>query len=184
MSTKKEEEIKEEKTICPFCLIALKDKIDWQKFFLIISGYDDIQINELSLLNDKANEILRKEVERRAGIKNYETSQPQPQPQQLPTFSQLTLPGGKQFPPNTKQFVENILLKKWADKQCPFCKKPFWIVNEQIYQLMPWQKGAALVIGGGPVQPVISVICQNCGFAPFFNAMVTGIIKPQPKPPT
>ena len=179
-----EEKLTEEKTICPFCLIELKKAVDWQKFFLIISGYDDLQLNELLLLTDKANEILRKEVARRTGIKNYETQQ-QPLQQQQP-FPPPMIQGQHPVPPNVKYMIDNVILKKWVNKTCPFCKAQNWIVNEQLFQLNQWQQGAAIVIGGGTkVQPIVSIICQNCGYTTIFNAIISGVIKPpqQPRPP-
>lgn len=186
-----EEKLTEEKTICPFCLIELKDQIDWQKFFLIISGYDDIKLNELLLLTDKANEILRKEVERRTGIKSYETQaqqqQVQPLQQQQP-FTPPTVPiqgqPSQSVTPNVKYMIDNVILKKWVNKLCPFCKKQNWIVNEQLFQLNEWQQQGMVVIGGGQkVQPVVSIICRDCGYTTISNAMINGLIKPQTKQP-
>lgn len=185
--TNEKEDIEEDKTICPFCLIELENEVDWQKFFLIISGYDDIQLNELLLLTDKANEILRKEVARRTGIKNYESQAQQQQQPFPPPMVQGEQAQGQplhSFPPNARQMVENIILKKWVNKLCPFCRKQQWIVNEQIFQLTQWQQGAIIIGGGMKVQPIISIICQNCGYTTISNAVITGLVKPQPpKPP-
>lgn len=183
--TEEKKTLEEEKPICPICLIELKDKVDWQKFFLIISGYDDLQLNELLLRSDKANEIIKKEVERRASIKSYEAQPPPQQQPFLPPTIQEQHPS-QAFPanlPNVKHIAENIILKKWINKLCPFCQKQNWVINEQLFQLVQWQQGNIVIGGGAKVQPIVSIICRNCGYTTIINAVISGTIRPQPKPP-
>jgi hypothetical protein len=71
------------------------------------------------------------------------------------------------------------LEEKWqGEKKCPVCQHTNWTLNSLIYKLIPFDQG--VFIAGGPVYPVVPVICNNCGNVMFFNALKTGLID-QPK---
>jgi len=169
---------KDEKSICPFCLTALPI-IDWDKLILILNGYDEEQFKALTIIFDHAYAIIQKERSRRASMEKYE-KEAAPLLDSKPSVINIM---ARKLPPNIKQFSEKVLFPKWAgDKKCPICKHQYWIANDMILQLMQWQQKNVLAIGA-PVQPVISLICKNCGYTIFFNAMISGVIEPPFKPP-
>lgn len=74
-----------------------------------------------------------------------------------------------------KQRTLDWINTKWAgDKKCPICTAQNWAV-EGVVELRPYQ-GGALVMGGVGTYPVSQVICANCGYTHFFNAVLSGIV--------
>ncbi len=53
------------------------------------------------------------------------------------------------------------LNQKWAQRACPLCGVSKWTVQDSTFQLMEFTQGGLVV--GGPVIPVVPVICTNCG---------------------
>ncbi|HYK77974.1 MAG TPA: hypothetical protein VEU95_00005 [Micropepsaceae bacterium] len=37
--------------------------------------------------------------------------------------------------------------------------------------------GRGVLLGGGPLMPMLAVVCPNCGSTRFFNAMIMGLMK-------
>jgi len=66
------------------------------------------------------------------------------------------------------------LQRKWANRPCPMCGIATWSVQDSTYQLIEFTQGALRV--GGPVVPVIPVVCQNCGNTILVNAIVAGVL--------
>lgn len=69
------------------------------------------------------------------------------------------------------------LQTKWHGRSCPMCNAGTWNVQDSTYQLMEFNPQAGLVIGG-PVIPVIPIVCSNCGNTLLINAITAGIIGP------
>ena len=67
---------------------------------------------------------------------------------------------------------------KWAGRSCPMCGIGGWNVQDSTYQLLEFNQGSLVV--GGPVIPVIPVVCNNCGNTLLVNAIIAGVIEPQP----
>ena len=62
---------------------------------------------------------------------------------------------------------------------CPLCKKKQWSISDTVWQLPEYFQGGLRV--GGPIFPVISITCNNCGNTYFLNAVVAGIVRPAKK---
>ena len=75
-----------------------------------------------------------------------------------------------------EKFVEH-LNKKWkGDFVCSVCKINDWAVHDTLSELREFNQGTILV--GGPVIPIASITCNNCGFTMQFNAIKVGLIQP------
>lgn len=79
------------------------------------------------------------------------------------------------------QKLINHLRQKWSSRPCPMCGGGPWSVQDSTYQLMEFQEGSLAI--GGPIVPVIPVICGNCGHTVLVNAIVSGVVPPSPPPP-
>lgn len=73
------------------------------------------------------------------------------------------------------------LRTKWANRPCPMCGGGPWTVQDSTFQLMEFSEGGLVL--GGPVLPVIPVVCTNCGNTVLVNAIVSGIMAPAPPVP-
>ena len=67
------------------------------------------------------------------------------------------------------------LQEKWAGRPCPLCGVGSWNVHDSTYQLTEYNQGSMVI--GGPVIPLIPVICNNCGNTVLINALTAGILK-------
>ena len=70
------------------------------------------------------------------------------------------------------------LKQKWAGRACPLCGVGNWSVSESTFQLTEFNYGSTII--GGPVIPVVPVICMNCGNTVLINAITAGIIVAPP----
>lgn len=76
-----------------------------------------------------------------------------------------------------------FLNSKWKPPHtCPICHKSAWQIEKQVFQLTPYYSGPTVVIGGGPVIPVMVAVCANCGNFQFFSAFLTGAAGREPGP--
>ncbi len=71
-----------------------------------------------------------------------------------------------------------FLREKWGGTPCPMCHASNWNVNNVTFQLLDFNP-TGLVIGG-PVFPVVPVVCNNCGNTIFLNAIKVGVVTPPP----
>lgn len=67
------------------------------------------------------------------------------------------------------------LQRKWMGKPCPMCGVGNWNVQDSTYQLLEFNQGSMVI--GGPVIPVIPVVCSNCGNTILVNAILAGVVK-------
>ena len=77
---------------------------------------------------------------------------------------------------------ENVLThlkEKWKGRSCPLCNSGNWNISDTVYELREFQEGN-LVLGAGPILPLIPVTCNNCGNTVLVNALVSKAIE-QPK---
>jgi len=76
--------------------------------------------------------------------------------------------------------VVNWLNRQWQGaKVCPICKNNNWNISEKPVELREFHGGGFVV--GGPVYPLISIICKICGYTLLFNAIVAGLLAPEQK---
>jgi hypothetical protein len=68
------------------------------------------------------------------------------------------------------------LRQKWGGRVCPMCGVGNWSVNESTFQLTEFNNGSMII--GGPVVPVVPVICMNCGNTVLVNAITAGLVTP------
>jgi hypothetical protein len=74
---------------------------------------------------------------------------------------------------NGAKLIE-FLNQKWSGRPCPQCHVANWQVQDSAYQLMQFSGGGIVI--GGPVLPVVPVICGNCGNTILVNALMLGAI--------
>ena len=72
------------------------------------------------------------------------------------------------------------LQDKWGSRPCPMCGKGPWNVQTSTYQLTEYNEEGFVV--GGPVIPVLPVVCRNCGHTVLVNAIVAGVVTPSVPP--
>jgi hypothetical protein len=72
-----------------------------------------------------------------------------------------------------------FLSEKWKGTNCPMCKVGDWLVQDDLFELRQFQRGALMI--GGPVIPVVPVGCSNCGHTVLVNAITAGALKPEPQ---
>ncbi|PHQ86182.1 MAG: hypothetical protein COB65_01495 [Thalassobium sp.] len=86
---------------------------------------------------------------------------------------------------NKKTNVEKVvqhLNTKWGNRPCPMCGEKSWTVSDTVYELREFH-GGNVVLGSGPIFPVIPVSCNNCGNSIMVNALQSGAIeKPDVEP--
>ena len=82
---------------------------------------------------------------------------------------------------NTVRFIEH-LKTKWGGRPCPMCQLGPWEIQDSIYQLMQFNNGNLVI--GGPILPLIPIVCKNCGHTVLVNAIISGAMPPSPPPPS
>lgn len=69
------------------------------------------------------------------------------------------------------------LRSKWGDgRRCPMCDHSAWEISSKIFEIREFHDGN-LVIGSGPIIPIIPVSCKNCGNTILLNAIIAGFVK-------
>ncbi|AKH10535.1 hypothetical protein OEA30_005248 [Escherichia coli] len=71
--------------------------------------------------------------------------------------------------------IIKYLSEKWGGSKCPLCKKGRWNVSDKIFELREFHEGN-VVIGAGPIVPIIPVTCDNCGNVVLVNAIISGCL--------
>jgi hypothetical protein len=67
------------------------------------------------------------------------------------------------------------LKRKWKGRSCQMCGTGNWNVQDKVFELAEFPQGSLMV--GGPVIPVIPVVCSNCGNTVLVNAILSGAVK-------
>ncbi len=75
-----------------------------------------------------------------------------------------------------KKIVDHLRVK-WAGRPCVMCGVGNWNIQESTYELREFNEGNMVI--GGPIIPVIPVVCTNCGNTILVNAIVAKVIIPQ-----
>jgi hypothetical protein len=79
---------------------------------------------------------------------------------------------------DTKALIAN-LAAKWQGRVCQMCGIGNWAVQDKAYELREFHSGGLVV--GGPVLPVVPVVCSNCGNTILVSAIVGGALKREPE---
>ncbi len=69
----------------------------------------------------------------------------------------------------------SYLQEKWGDRQCPMCGKGPLTVQDKVFQLTEFHHGSLVM--GGPLVPIVPVVCNNCGNTILVNAIIAGAIQ-------
>lgn len=78
---------------------------------------------------------------------------------------------------DAKVLIEH-LNEKWGGRGCAQCGSTNWQVQDSIFELRQFSGGTLVV--GGPLIPVVPVICQNCGNTVLVNGLIAGVVtRPQ-----
>ena len=62
------------------------------------------------------------------------------------------------------------------------CNSGGFSVQDQAFELRAFNDGNLIV--GGPIIPVVPVVCTNCGNTILVNAIIAGAVKPGVEPKT
>lgn len=75
---------------------------------------------------------------------------------------------------NQDKLIEE-LNKKWGGRGCPMCGNASWIVSDNVFEIREFNNGN-LIVGGGPILPLVTVSCDNCGNTILINPLVLGVM--------
>lgn len=70
------------------------------------------------------------------------------------------------------------LSDKWKGRSCPMCGAGNWNVSDKVFEIREFHDGN-LVLGSGPIIPLVPVTCDNCGNVILVNAIVAGSVSPK-----
>ncbi len=70
-----------------------------------------------------------------------------------------------------------ILNEKWKSRPCLMCGDANWIVSNKVFELREFNEGNLIIGGGGPITPVVTITCGNCGNIVMVNPMAIGLLK-------
>jgi len=73
------------------------------------------------------------------------------------------------------------LNSKWHGKPCPMCGSGPWNVQDSSFQLTEFNQGGMII--GGPLIPVVPVVCANCGNTVLVNGIVAHVVDVPPAKP-
>ena len=76
---------------------------------------------------------------------------------------------------NKLNSLSEFLKTKWSGRTCPMCQEGNWIIQENCFQIMEFNKDGLVV--GGQVVPIIPITCSNCTNTIFINAILAGVVK-------
>lgn len=69
----------------------------------------------------------------------------------------------------------NILNEKWGNKPCNMCGTGNWLVSDKVFELREFNNGD-LIIGGGPITPLVTITCSECGNTILINPIAIGVL--------
>lgn len=75
----------------------------------------------------------------------------------------------------SEEFLKH-LREKWKGRPCPLCGVGNWNVSDSVYELREFHDGN-LVLGSGPILPVVPVTCSNCGNTVLVNALLSKAVE-------
>lgn len=73
--------------------------------------------------------------------------------------------------------VFKFLDERWpAPRICPICSKTEWSLSDTVMEITE-HRPAVSIIGESKVMPVLSLVCQACGYVNLFSAIRVGVVK-------
>lgn len=69
----------------------------------------------------------------------------------------------------------NILNEKWGNRPCNMCGNGNWLVSDKVFELREFNNGD-LIIGGGPITPLVTITCSECGNTILINPIAIGVL--------
>lgn len=80
-----------------------------------------------------------------------------------------------------KEAVQKWISEYWTGtKDCLVCGSNDWILMDNVWELRDFHGGDFSV--GGPVLPLIALMCNVCGHTLLFNAIAVRAIERSPAP--
>ena len=67
-------------------------------------------------------------------------------------------------------------------KACPMCGQNKWAVGERLVVPNTWHGPGAGLVVGGVSYPQAMLICGNCAYTAFYNAVVVGLVSGKKEP--
>ena len=81
-----------------------------------------------------------------------------------------------------QQVISHITVKAQGKAiVCPICGHNEWSVNNVVTEMREFQNGNLVVGGETAVMPFVSITCKKCAHTLFINAILAGIVSPQPQ---
>lgn len=72
--------------------------------------------------------------------------------------------------------IADWLNTRWkGEKLCPICRSNNWSILDNVWESRKFQSGTLVV--GGPVLPLVAIMCNVCGYTHFFNAIAVGAVQ-------
>jgi hypothetical protein len=81
-----------------------------------------------------------------------------------------------------QQAAQAWLQEHWTIAICPFHGPTNWSIGATLVGTVTFANGG-IVMGGGPLYPLLPVTCSVCGYTVFINALIAGLVS-RPEPPT
>ncbi len=78
-------------------------------------------------------------------------------------------------PDLSEQAIEWLKDKWGEDAKCPFCDAKEWRVATRLMEQTTWA-----TVG---VQPILPVVCGNCGYTVYIDASTAGLVLPEKEGP-
>lgn len=105
-------------------------------------------------------------------------------PQPDPDKPRPGMPQGKKTPPADvgvlsdaeKEALRTWFSSKWRQGNCPVCDANQWILPDRIMEIRA-HAGGAFLLGGMSIEPILEIICRNCGNTISVNAFMAGVVK-------
>ena len=79
-----------------------------------------------------------------------------------------------------KKIKDWLTNKKAFKSNCVVCGDNTWNISDSVFQLIEFSQQGGIRIGG-PIQPIVTILCNNCGNTILLNALQSGVVTPHPK---
>ena len=66
--------------------------------------------------------------------------------------------------------------EKLSKGRCPMCSQSSWTADKNLFELRAFH-GGNMVIGSGPIMPLVVLTCNNCGWTSFVNALISKLVE-------
>jgi len=86
---------------------------------------------------------------------------------------------GELTPEEKAQFAEWLHSVWKGPKECPICHVESWNQGDHFVYAPIYYQGA--FVAGSVAYPSVILICDNCGYTLFFNAVIMDLLVPGPE---